>query len=191
MFAATYFIGHRWACKVRVVRMKPEQKTVAIGAASGVILMSATVWILTMTLPAPAIADTLEERLAYALRANVFATLPLFIMLATVGNARFLSQAIDPTKHAESRSMEIDGRVADNTLQQNFIFAIASLTLSTAVPLARLQIVWACAIVFVAARTVFWLGYRLNPLYRAPGMSATAYMNLGMIAYVLFRIFVG
>jgi hypothetical protein len=171
--------------------MKSEQKTVAIGAASGVILMSATVWILTRTLPAPAIADMLEERLAYALRANVFATLPLFIMLAAVGNARFLSQAIDPTKHAESRSMEIDGRVADNTLQQNFIFAIASLTLSTAVPLTHLQIVWACAIVFVAARAGFWLGYRLNPLYRAPGMSATAYMNLGMIAYVLFRTFVG
>jgi len=171
--------------------MKSEQKTVAIGAASGVILMSATVWILTRTLPAPAIADMLEERLAYALRANVFATLPLFIMLAAVGNARFLSHAIDPTKHAESRSMEIDGRVADNTLQQNFIFAIASLTLSTAVPLTHLQIVWACAIVFVAARAGFWLGYRLNPLYRAPGMSATAYMNLGMIAYVLFRTFVG
>src|SRR6202790_3736854 len=171
--------------------MKSEQKTVAIGAASGVMLMSATVWILTRTLPAPAIADMLEERLAYALRANVFATLPLFIMLAAVGNARFLSHAIDPTKHAESRSMEIDGRVADNTLQQNFIFAIASLTLSTAVPLTHLQIVWACAIVFVAARAGFWLGYRLNPLYRAPGMSATAYMNLGMIAYVLFRTFVG
>jgi hypothetical protein len=171
--------------------MKSEQKTVAIGAASGVILMSATVWILTRTLPAPGIADILEERLAYALRANVFATLPLFIMLAAVGNARFLSQAIDPTKHAESRSMEIDGRVADNTLQQNFIFAIASLTLSTAVPLTHLQIIWACAIVFVAARAGFWLGYRLNPLYRAPGMSATAYMNLGMIAYLLFRTFVG
>jgi uncharacterized membrane protein YecN with MAPEG domain len=112
-------------------------------------------------------------------------------MLAAVGNARFLSQAIDPTKHAESRSMEIDGRVADNTLQQNFIFAIASLALSTAVPLTHLQIVWACAIVFVAARAGFWLGYRLNPLYRAAGMSATAYMNLGMIAYVLFRTFVG
>ena len=174
-----------------MVRLKSEQKTVAIGAASGVILMLATVWILTRTLPAPAIADMLEERLAYALRANVFATLPLFIMLAAVSNARFLSQAIDPTKHSESRSMEIDGRVADNTLQQTFIFAIASLSLSTAVPLAHLQIVWACAIVFVAARAGFWVGYRLNPLYRAPGMSATAYMNLGMIAYVLFRTFVG
>jgi hypothetical protein len=173
------------------MRMKPEQKTVAIGAASGVILMSATVWILTRTLPTPTIANMLEERLAYALRANVFAMSPLFIMLAAVGNARFFSHAIDPTKHAESRSMEIDGRVADNTLQQNFIFAIASLALSTVVPLTHLQIVWACAIAFAVARAGFWLGYRLNPLYRAPGMSATAYMNLGMIAYVLFRTFVG
>ena len=171
--------------------MRSEQKIVAIGAASGVIFMSATVWTLTRTLPTPAIADLLEERLAYALRANVFALLPLFVMLATVGNSRFLSEAIDPTKHAESRSMEIDGRVADNTLQQNFLFAIASLTLSTVVPLQDLQIVWACAIVFVVARAGFWLGYRLNPLYRAPGISATAYMNLGMIAYVLFRTFAG
>jgi hypothetical protein len=85
-------------------------------------------------------------------------------MIATVGNSRFLSEAIDPTKHAESRSMQIDGRVTDNTLQQNFVFAIASLSLSTVVPLQYLQIVWVCAIVFVVARAGFWLGYRLNPL---------------------------
>jgi uncharacterized membrane protein YecN with MAPEG domain len=169
--------------------MKSGQKIVAIGAASGVILMSATVWILTRILPPPAIADMLGDRLAYALRANVFATLPLFIMLAKVGNSRFFSEAIDPTKHAESRAMEIDGRVADNTLQQNFVFAIASLALSTMVSLQHLQIVWACAIVFIIARVAFWLGYRLNPLYRAPGMAATAYMSLGMIVYVVFRTF--
>jgi hypothetical protein len=171
--------------------MKSEQKIVAIGAASGVILMSVAVLILTRMLPTPAIADLLEERFAYALRANVFAMLPLFIMLLTVSNSRFLSEAIDPTKHGESRLMEIDGRVADNTLQQNFVFAVASIALSTVVPFQHLQIVWACAIVFVVARAGFWLGYRLNPLYRAPGMSATAYMNLGMIAYVLFRTFAG
>src|SRR6476620_10698 len=170
--------------------MRQEQRVVAIGAASGVILMSASVWILTSTLPTASIAGMLGERLAYALRANVFATLPLFIMIATVANSRFLSDAIDPTPRAESRSMEIDGRVVDNTLQQNFVFAIASLALSTVVPLQHLQVVWACAIVFVIARAVFWLGYRINPLYRAPGMSSTAYMNLGMILYVLFHIFV-
>jgi len=170
--------------------MRKEQKIVAIGAASGVAIMALSVWALTRALPAPVIVDILGERLSYAFRANVVALVPFFVMLITVGNSRFLSEAIDPTRHAESRSMEIDGRVADNTLQQNFVFAIASLALSTIVPLKHLQVVWACAIVFVVARAVFWLGYRINPLYRAPGMSSTAYMNLGMILYVLFCIFV-
>ncbi len=152
--------------------------------------MALSVWVLTKGLPTPMIADTLGDRLAYALPANIVAVLPLFIMFVTIGNSRFLSEAIDPTRHAENRSMQIDGRVADNTLQQNFVFAIASLALSTIVPMHHLQVVWACAIVFVAARAIFWLGYRLNPLYRAPGMAATSYMNLGMILYVLFRTFV-
>ena len=152
--------------------------------------MALGVWFLTNILPTPEIADTLAERLAYALQANIVAIVPFFIMLITVGNSRFLSEAIDPTRRAESRSMEIDGRVADNTLQQNFVFAIASLSLSTIVPLHYLQVVWACVIVFVVARAGFWLGYRINPLYRAPGMSATAYMNLGMILYLLFHTFV-
>src|SRR4249920_1736529 len=170
--------------------MNRDQRIVAVGAASGVAAMALCVWILTTTLPAPSIADAVAERLAYALQANIVAIVPFFIMLITVGNSRFLSEAIDPTRRAESRSIEIDGRVADNTLQQNFVFAVASLSLSTIVPLDHLQVVWSCVIVFVVARAVFWLGYRLNPLYRAPGMSATAYMNLGMILYVLFCIFV-
>ena len=37
--------------------MKPEQKTVAIGAASGVALMILSVWILTQILPTPASVD--------------------------------------------------------------------------------------------------------------------------------------
>ena len=150
--------------------------------------MALSVWALTKFLPPPGIADSLGERLAYALRANIVAIVPLFIMFITVGNSRFLSEAIDPTRRAESRSMEIDGRVADNTLQQNFVFAIASLSLSTIVPLDHLHVVWSCVIVFVVARAVFWLGYRINPLYRAPGMSATAYLNLGMILYLLFQM---
>jgi hypothetical protein len=129
--------------------MKPEQKIVAIGAAGGVVAMVITVWLLTLVLPSPRMAGTIAERLAFALRANVVAVLPLFVMIVTVANSRFMSDAIDPTRHAESPTMEIDGRVVDNTL----------------------QVVWACTIVFVVARTAFWMGYRINPLYRAPGMS--------------------
>src|SRR5213078_4361146 len=166
--------------------MRAEQKIVAAGAASGVAGMALAVWGLTLALPAPAVADALAERLAYALRINIFALVPFFIMVITVANSRFLSDAIDPTRNAESATMKIDGRVVDNTLQQNFVFALASLAVSTILPPRYLQMILACAIVFVVARFLFWFGYRLNPLYRAPGMSATVYMNLGMILYVLY-----
>jgi hypothetical protein len=171
--------------------MKPEQRIVAAGAASGVALMALSVWLLTRALPEPHMADALADRLGFALRANLVAIVPLFIMLISIANARFLSDAIDPTRNAESRTMEIDGRVADNTLQQTFVFVVATLALSTVVPLDRLQVVYACAIVFILARIVFWLGYRMHPLFRAPGMAATAYMNLGMILYTLYGVFIG
>ena len=168
--------------------MNQAQKMVGIGAASGVALMVLGVWTLTGLLPQPSIPDALDERLAYAVRANVVALLPLFVMLITVGNSRFFSDAIDPTRGAETQAMQIDARVAGNTFEQNFGFAIASLALSTLVPFHQLQAVWACTIVFVVARAAFWIGYRMNPLYRAPGFSATAYLNLGMIGYVLYQL---
>jgi MAPEG family protein len=165
--------------------MRREQKIVAIGAASGVAGMALSVWALTQVLPAPGI-ETMAERLSYALRINVVALIPFFVMLISIGNSRFLSDAIDPTLRAETPRQQIDGRVADNTLQQNFVFAVASLALSTLVDASHLQVLWSCAIVFMAARLLFWFGYRLHPLLRAPGMSATAYLNLGMILYVLY-----
>ena len=171
-----------------LMRMTSDQKIVAIGAGSGVALMLAAVCVLTIVMPVPGIGEDVGARLAYALGANVFALIPFFIMLMMVGNERFFSDAIDPTRHAEGRVMEINGRVADNTLQQNFVFAVATLALSTIVPSQYLQVVWACAIWFVIARFVFWVGYRIYPLYRAPGMAGTAYMNLGIIIYVLYYL---
>jgi len=168
--------------------VKQEQKIVGIGAASGVVLMLVGVWWLTGALPEPSIPDALDARVAYALRANVVALVPLFLMLITIGNSRFLSDAIDPTRRSESEAMQIDGRVAGNTLEQTFGFAVALLGVSTLVPFEHLQVVWASTIVFVVARMVFWIGYRMNPLYRAPGFSATAYLNLGLIGYVLYHL---
>ena len=169
--------------------MKHEQKVVIVGALSGVIGMLALGTFLTFhVLPVPQIADTIGARLAYALGANVFAVIPLFVMIMTIGNERFFSDAIDPLRHAENRTMEINARVSQNTLEQNFFFLIGTLALSTIVPLQYLQIIWACAITFVIGRFLFWAGYHKNPLYRAPGLSSVAYMNLGIILYVLYHL---
>ena len=167
--------------------MSRDQKIVAIGAASGVATMLLAMWVLTTrVLPVPADMENMADRLAYALRWDALAALPLFFMVAAIGNARALGPAIDPTLGAEDRKMVINGRVADNTTQQFLLFLAGSLGVAASVRPAWLQVVGAAAIVFVVARLVFWIGYRIHPLYRAPGFAATMYLNLGLLVAALW-----
>jgi hypothetical protein len=166
--------------------MTRDQKIVATGAASGIVGMVLLVWGLSSAIEPPALADTAADRIAYALRWAVVAILPYFAMVAAVGNARFLSEAIDPTLGKESQAMIVNGRVADNTLQQYVLFLVGMLGLAVTLPIDRLSIVAAVAITFVVFRIVFWIGYRIKPLYRAPGFSSIAYMNLGMLLATLW-----
>jgi len=162
--------------------MTRDQKIVAVGAAGGVAAMALAMWLLPATLPPPADVAEIGGRLAYALRWDAVAALPLLAMIAAIGNARALGPAIDPTRGAESRTMLIDGRVADNSLQQFVLYLAASSALAASLPAARITAIGAAAIVFVAARLLFWIGYRIDPRYRAPGFAATFYLNLGLIA---------
>ncbi|NUS99362.1 MAG: MAPEG family protein [Sphingomonas sp.] len=169
--------------------MTKDQKTVAIGALSGIVGMMLLVWLISTWMPQPQVIDAPGTRLAYAVRWSIVAVLPLFAMLVAVGNARFLSEAIDPTLGKESQSMVVDGRVADNTLQQFVCFLVGITALSVSVPIAWISVIPAIAITFVICRMVFWIGYRIHPLYRAPGFSSTAYMNLFMyIAVIWLRL---
>ena len=161
--------------------MNRDQRAVGIGAASGVISMLLLVWLLSSATAPPVIADTAGDRLAYAVR---WATLPaalLFAMYGAIGNARFFSEAIDPTLGKESHKMVVDGRVADNSTQQFLLFLVGSLALSVALPAHRLSIIAAVSITFVICQIAFWIGYRIKPVYRAFGFASTAYMNVGML----------
>ena len=166
--------------------MTKDQKTVAIGAVSGIAGMVLLVWLISTYMPQPEVIDAPGNRLACAVRWSVVAVLPLFAMLVAVGNARFLSEAIDPTLGKESQKMVVDGRVADNTLQQFLCFLVGITALSVSVPIGWISVIPAVAITFVICRLVFWIGYRIHPLYRAPGFSSTAYMNLFMYIAVLW-----
>ena len=166
--------------------MTKDQKTVAIGAASGIVMMVVLVWLIATFLPTPNVHDTYGDRIGYALRWSVVAALPLFFMIAAVGNARFLGEAIDPTQHREDQKLAVNGRVADNTTQQFLLFLVGILALSSVIPIQKISYVPAIAITFVICRLVFWIGYRIHPLYRAPGFSSTAYMNLFMFIAVIW-----
>ena len=110
--------------------MTPEQKTVAGGAAAGVLAMAISMFGLYHLWPnVPGLDDTIG-RLSYALKAGAFAVLPLLAAVIAVANNRFLSEAIDPLRNKESRSARINGRVVENTLQQYVLFLIGTLALS-------------------------------------------------------------
>jgi hypothetical protein len=108
-----------------------------------------------------------------------------------VGNNRFLTEAIDPTLAKEDRATQINGRVVDNTLQQFVVFFVATMALSVNLTPAQMRIIPAATIVFVAARAAFWFGYRIHPLYRAPGMAATGYLNVGLLGFALWQLLPG
>ena len=170
--------------------MTRDQKIVLAGAASGIVAMTASVSVLYRLWPATptlGLTDT-ASRLAYSLEANAFTVLPLLIGIIAVGNGRFLSEAIDPTLRKESRAMEINGRVVENTLQQYLLYLVGTLALSVNLTADEMRVIPATAIVFVVARIAFWIGYRIHPLYRAFGMAATGYLNLGILAFAIWRI---
>jgi hypothetical protein len=158
--------------------MRKEQKIVAVGAISGVTFMLAAMLLLTGAMPTPGTGAATGDKLAFAAKWIAFAALPLFLAIIAVGNARALSEAIDPTAGKESRTMIIDGRVVDNNVQQYLLFLAASLALAATAPGERLGLIPAASVTFVVARLAFWAGYRINPLYRAFGMAATIYLNL-------------
>ena len=134
----------------------------------------------------PSLADV-SSRLAYTLQANAFAVIPLLVAIMIVGNNRFFSQAIDPTLKKEDMATQINGRVVENTLQQFVGFVTATTALSVNLTAAEMRIIPAAVIVFVIARAAFWIGYRIHPLYRAFGMAATGYLNLGLLGFALWR----
>ena len=164
--------------------MRPEQKTVAIGAASGIVTMLVALWLLHSVMPAPAPQAAIAERLAFALRWDALAVLPLFAMIVAVGNERFLSDAIDPTAGKESKAMIVNGRVADNTVQQFIVFLMATLAVAASEG-AQMGVVSAAAAIFIVMRLAFWIGYRIDPLYRAFGMSSTAYLSVALGIYAI------
>jgi uncharacterized MAPEG superfamily protein len=166
--------------------LRPEQKIVAAGALSGALTMALSVWLLFTVLPTASGVRSQADAVLYALRWLPLAALPLLAMIVAVGNARATGPAIDPTLGQEDSAMRINIRVAQNTLEQFVLFTAGSLGLAASLDPGEVKVIGAAAIVFVAARIAFWVGYRINPLYRAAGFAGTAYLNFGLIAVALW-----
>jgi uncharacterized MAPEG superfamily protein len=166
--------------------MRTAQRKVAVGAATGVLTMLAALFALAQSISGLSVGADAGERLAYAAQWTAIAAAPLFFAIVAVGNARFKSEAIDPTAGKESPQMIINGRVVDNTVQQYALFVAASFAVAAAATGNDLGVVGAAALIFVFMRFLFWIGYRMDPLYRAFGMAGTSYLNVALFGYAIW-----
>lgn len=166
--------------------MTKDQKAVAIGASSGIATMIVAIVALSNFIPGIAADAAAGERLAYAFQWIALAALPLALAIGSVGNARFSSEAINPLAGKESPETAINCRVVDNTVQQYLLFSAAALAVAAGSTGDRIGVVAAAAITFVIARLIFWIGYRIRPVYRAAGFASTFYLNLGLFGYALW-----
>jgi hypothetical protein len=137
-----------------------------------------------LPLPVPD-GDDPASRLAFAAR---WLTIPGFALLtgiAMVANRRFFEpNAIDGTRAPQSRSLEINLRYNQNTLEQTVLAAIAWTGLALQLPHDRLALIPALAILFGVARILFWVGYLISPGARALGFALTFYPTVAAFIWL-------
>jgi hypothetical protein len=132
-------------------------------------------------------ADEPSRRLAFALRWMILPGLCLLLGVMVAGRRGFIADAIDGTRTPASRSLEINLRYNQNSLEQAVLVCIAWVNLATTLPIAHLVLIPAMATLFVIGRAAFWVGYSIYPMGRAFGMVLTALPTMGAYAWLVWR----
>ncbi|MGD0191579.1 MAG: MAPEG family protein [Rhizomicrobium sp.] len=134
-------------------------------------------------------SDGTSARLAFAARWLLLPGFCLMAGIAMVANRRFfVPDAMDGTRTPASRSLEVNLRYNQNTLEQVVLAAIAWTGLALALPFDRLSLIPALAILFVVARALFWFGYLVAPWARALGFALTFYPTVAAFIWLGTRL---
>ena len=127
------------------------------------------------------------ERLALAAGLLVWPALMLLVMVFAVALTRLATAAFDPLNDPESSFQRRAQRALTNSVEQTAIFAPALLSAAVLADPVDIRFAGVMTALYCAARGLFWAGYVINPLYRAPGMIMTLNINVAVVAYAVYR----
>lgn len=131
--------------------------------------------------------EALDERLAFALRADLVIALWVVLGVRMVAKVRFRS-AEDNAGSAygpPSRRLAVPKAFLQNTLEQAFITSVGMLALATVGGEAALAYIVATVILFSLGRATFLRGYPRGAGGRAFGIATTALPAVGAYGWVL------
>ena len=110
--------------------------------------------------------------------------------LVTMCYRYFSPDSIDGTPRPESRFLEINLRVTQNTLEQAFLAAVAWFGLAMTLVPERLTLIPVLAVLFAAGRLTFWIGYHFSPKARAFGFGLTALPTAIALLFLGWRMLI-
>lgn len=159
-----------------------NNRTVKLGMALGFVGTLLLFVALYYLLPKMTMEVELVDRIKLGIICLVLPTAFFLSVIIRIGSQRFGNPSEDPTKcEANTEGMRIDLRVLSNTHEQLVIFAINSLALAVLLPYPYLSLLPIYSGVFVTGRIMFWVAYKYNVLWRAPGFAmSTLPAVLGM-----------
>ncbi|GLQ11674.1 hypothetical protein GCM10007913_36060 [Devosia yakushimensis] len=165
-----------------------ERRKLMWGAAIALPL-AVVAWLALFWLTPPvASAEEPLARLVYALNwVGVAVLLTFLTAIEAVSHERLFTPAIDPLAGRESARMKVNLRYLQHTLEQLLVFIPGLLLLAWhSGNGAELRAVTATAIVWIALRIVFWVGYHISPSLRTPGLVGMA-MSMVVLLYCVAR----
>ncbi len=141
-------------------------------------------WVCYLFIPLsdmPAVFD----RVLFALKWSGVAILLTFLTgVEAVSHERLVTEAFDPLAGKETKSILVNLRYLQNTLEQLMLFVPGLLLLAAyAEPDTIAKSVTAAALVWIVARFAFWIGYRQGPQYRIAGL-------VGMVQSMIILLYV-
>lgn len=150
-------------------RFPLRSAVVQIGLAS---LIAAVIWWgCARFIPSSDMPDAFD-RVMFALKCSAVAILLTFLTgLEAVSHERLTSEAFDPLAGKETKSILVNLRYLQNTLEQLILFVPGLLLLAAYSDAGSVtQTVSAATLVWIVARIAFWIGYRRGPQYRIAGL---------------------
>jgi hypothetical protein len=134
-------------------------------------------------------ADEAGARLAWAVQWALLPAACLFVMIFRMAMHRFYTPEDTPGSGLSVATPEarIRQAVLQNTLEQTVLAVIVYCAWATVMPYAWLRTIAVAAILFVAGRIVFTIGYPRGGPGRAPGFALTSYPT-GLMLFSLFAV---
>jgi hypothetical protein len=152
-----------------------QKQLLGAGGAAGAIALVLVCWayapFLLRDITPP--ADDIASRLAFAVGWLLVPGWCLFAGVFGASRRGFYANAIEGTRTPSARTLEINLRYNQNTVEQSILAAIAWLGLAVAMPREQVILIAGMAILFAVGRVTFWVGYLMHPMARTFGMTIT------------------